>query len=141
MRIFFQNLPNAYASIVSNNFPELKTELALLGKASLIIVIFEVKDTYMSHQDSPKIEFFYLKGKDQDEITIEVYNKGVGSDIPRISHEDFDKELEIKGKKYELISISRGILDFIYEDIPMFNFIYKTLEDNSKKYFAKQKRG
>ncbi|HUV02243.1 MAG TPA: hypothetical protein VMW67_02165 [Desulfobacteria bacterium] len=141
LRIFFRNLPDAYDSLVFTNFPELKQELALFGKASRIIVIFEVKNTYTSYQDSPKIEFFYLKGKDQDEITIEIYNKSEDSDIPRISHEDFDKEVEIEGKKYELISISRGILDFIYDDLPMFNFVYKTLEDNFKKYFAKQKRG
>lgn len=140
LRIFFDNLPKAYADLVSKNFPELAKDLPLFGEASRVIVIFNVKEHY-TDQDVPGIKFFYLKGAKPENLKIEVYKEG----DPRVLSEglsaDFlGKDFEIKGEKYRLISCSRGILDFIYDDLPMFNFIYKILDENLREYFADLKR-
>jgi len=36
--------------------------------------------------------------------------------------------------------MSKGILEFIYDDLPMFNFIYKILDKNLRRYFADLKK-
>lgn len=141
LRIFFENLPEVYDVLVSQNFPELRKELPLYGEASKIIIIFDAKEVYTSFQDSPTIQFFYLKGKNQNEFEIEIYKKGENKEIQNISHVNFEKGVELDGEKYRLISRSTGISDFIYEDLPMFNFVYKILEENLKRYFANSKRG
>jgi hypothetical protein len=141
LRIFFENLPEVYDALVSQNFPELRKELPLFGDASKILINFDVKEVYTSFQDAPTIQFLYLKGKNQDEFKIEMYKKGQNEDIPNISHVNFERAVEFNGGKYNLISWSTGILDFIYEDLPMFNFVYKTLEENLKGYFDNSKQG
>ena len=141
LRIFFEKLPIVYDTLVSQNFPDLRKELSLFGDASKIIIVFDVKVIYTSFQDSPTIKFFYLKGKNQDEFKIEMYKKGENKEILNITHVNFKKGVELNGEKYKLISRSTGVLDFIYEDLPMFNFVYKILEENFKRYFANSKQG
>lgn len=141
IKIFFDNLPKVYADLVSHNFPEIKEELPLFEDVTRVIVIFNVREEYKSFQDSPKIQFFYLNSENQDSLEIEVYKEGENKELPKISDENFEKDVKINGRNYKLISMSIGILDFIYEDLPMFNFVYKILEENLKRYFNSLKRG
>lgn len=141
LKIFFDNLPKVYNDVVLQNFPEIAGELPLFGDASLTIILFSVNEEYKTFRDRPKIEFFHLKTENQDSLEIEIYRKGETKELPSLSHEYFGKDIEINGKKYKLISMSIGILDFIYDDVPMFNFIYGVLEENLKGYFNNLKRG
>ncbi len=135
LRIFFDSLPKVYSELMSHNFPEIKEKLLLFKGISKVMIKFDVKEEYKSFQDSPKIQFFYLSDGSKDGLEVEIYEEGENEEVPEISHENFKKEVKTNGKKYKLISMSTGILDFIYDDLPMFNFIYKILEENLKSYF------
>lgn len=135
LEIFFDNLPKVYDDMVSQNFPELVEELPLFGDASLTIVVFSVKDKCESFQDSPKIQYFHLSSEKQDGLEIELYKEGE-TKVPNISHKNLGRSVELNGKRYKLISMSTGILDFIYDDLPMFNFVYTILKENLERYFT-----
>lgn len=135
LKIFFDNLPKVYDDMVFQNFPKIAEELPLFGDASRVIIFFSAKEEYKTFRDGPKIEFFYLKTQKQDNLEIEIHRKEETKEIPDLSWEYLGKVIEINGRKHRLLSASRGILDFIYDDIPMFNFVYKTLEENLKRYF------
>jgi len=135
LKIFFENLPKAYADLVSHNFPELSKELPLFNGSSLFIVVFDIKETYAALKDSPTIELFGLRNGSDDCLQIELYKKGSGEVPFGLSFESFGKDLDIKGKKYRLVYARSSILDFIYEDVPMIGFVYDELENKLKQYF------
>ena len=135
LKIFFDNLPKVYNDVVLQNFPKIARELPLFGDASRVIVSFSVKEECKTFQDRPKIEFFYLKTEKQDSLEIEIDRNGEHKELLGLSWDYLGKDIEIKGKKHRLISGSSGVLDFIYDDLPMFNFLYEILEKNLKRYF------
>lgn len=135
LRVFFENLPSSYNRLVLQNFPELLDELPLFGDASLVVVFFNVQEEIRTSQDAPIIDFFYLKSENQRDLDIKIYRKGEPTELPKLSYEHLGKDIEIDGKKHRLISMSTGILDFIYDDLPVFNFLYKILQENLKGYF------
>ena len=135
LRIFFDNLHAVYKNIVSINFPRIADELPLYADTSRVIVFFDAKEKYESLRDAPTIDSFYLKSEDQHDLEIEVYRAEERERFSDLSRDSWRKDIEIDGKKYTLVSWSMGILDFIYDEFPMFNFVYKILEKNLKHYF------
>jgi hypothetical protein len=135
LKTFFENLPQVYEDLLSQNFPLLKDKLPPFGGASKILIVFDVKEVYTSHHDLPKIEIFYLKSREESGIKIEVFPKSERR-VPDVFSIDFESGVEFDGRKYEIISASTKALNFIYEDLPMFNYVYKMLEDCLKNYFA-----
>lgn len=134
LKVFFDNLPLVYNNLLIQNFPLLKDKFSLFGNVSKILVVFDVKEEYNEPGNPPTIQIIYLRNKEERDIKIEVFAEGDGK-IPEIYSIDFRKGIEFGGRKYDIISGSTGILDFIYEDLPMFNYVYKMLEDNLKNYF------
>jgi hypothetical protein len=135
LKIFFDNLPKVYYDVVLQNFPKIAREIPLFGDASRVIISFSVKEECKTFTDRPKIEFFCLKTEKQDSLEIEIYRNGENEELRGLSWDCLGKDIEIKGKKHRLVSGSRGTLDFIYDDLPMFSFLYKILEKNLKRYF------
>jgi len=135
LETFFDNLPKVYDDTVLQNFPEIAEELPLFGDASLVIVVFDVKEKYGSSRDSPNIQFFYLANENQESLEIKIYRKAEMK-VHNVLHEELGNSVGFDGKKYKLISMSTGILDFIYDDIPMFSFVYETLRRNLERYFS-----
>lgn len=134
LKIFFENLVEVYSSILQNNFPLLLSEFSLFGEADTILISWNVKDSYKSFQDGPTYKLYYLKSKTKKENP----NIYLLTDEEAETHEQFDlrtRELKFRNEDYEMISRRSSVLDFIYEDTPMLNFIYKELEDQMKKYF------
>jgi len=137
LRIFFDNLNAVYKSIVSVNFPRIADELPLYANASRVIVFFDAKEKYESFRDAPRIDSFYLKREDQHDLEIKVYKTEERKRFNSLSPDSWGKDIEIDSKKYTLVSWNRGILDFIYDEFPMFHFVYNILERNLKHYFNK----
>jgi len=135
LKIFFDNLPKAYADFVSCNFPELGEDLPLFDGASLVIVSFDVRNTYSSFADSPRMVSFHWVNESDGGIEIELYKEGSGQMPAGLSSESVGRDLEIRGKKYHVISSKLSVLDFIYEDLPMFGMVYDELVTNLKNYF------
>ena len=136
LKTFFEeNLPQVYHDLLSTNFPLLKDKIPPFGGASKVLIAFEVKEEYTSHHDAPKIEILYLKNREESGININVFPKSEKR-VPGVFSIDFEKGMEFNGRKYDIISASTEVLNFIYEDLPMFNYAYKMLEDCLKTYFA-----
>ena len=139
LKTFFENLSTVYETMLENNFPALKNELSLFNKVDKIIITFSVKDEYKSFQDSPTYptyNMFYLESENgSGEKSIEVLT---GKQAKKFNNFDWKKrEIEHDKKKYKVVFIRRSILDFIYEDTPMLDFIYRLLDDKLKEYFKK----
>lgn len=134
LKVFFDNLPLVYNNLLIQNFPLLKDKLSLFENVSKILVVFDVKEEYNEPGNPPTIQIIYLSNKEEKDIKIEVFAESEGK-IPGMDSIYFRKGIEFGGRKYDIISGSTGILDFIYEDLPMFNYVYKMLEDNLKNYF------
>lgn len=134
LKIFFESLVEVYNSILQNNFPLLLNELSLFGEADTILASWHVKDNYKSFQDGPTYELYYLKSKAKKEKS----NIYLLTDEEARNLKQYDlrtRELNFRNEDYQMISRRSSVLDFIYEDTPMLNFIYKELEDQMKKYF------
>jgi len=133
--IFFENLAKVYDDISSRNFPQIAKEMPLFGKATLTIIAFSAKEEYRTFKDAPTISFFHFEREKQENLEIEILGEEESKKLPYLSWDYLGKDVEIKGMKHKLVSGSRGVLDFIYDDLPMFNFVYKILEENLKGYF------
>lgn len=132
LKIFFENLLPVYENLIKNNFSALKRELSILGKADTILVSWQVKENYQDHQGLPTYEMYYLKSKNKkNQPTIELLSESETKVL-----KDFKtREFTFKGKDYQIISRPSSVLDFIYEDTPMLNFVYHELEERLRNYF------
>ena len=135
LRIFFDNLPKVYSDFVSYNFPKIETKIPLFNGSSLLIAVFDAKEYYFPPQDSPSIKLFGFKNKNQKTLQTFIYRKGRDEVPSGLSFENFRREVKIKDKEYQMVYASSGILDFIYEELPMLGFVYDELERNLKRYF------
>lgn len=135
LKIFFRNLPRVYSNFVESNFPLLKNELSLFSNADVIAVSWVLKEKYLNYQSRPTYEMYYLKSEDKEdsnELVISITTK----EAELLQNLDFSsREVNFRGKRYKIKSRIISVLDFIYEDTPMLNFIYKLIESRLKNYF------
>ena len=47
-------------------------------------------------------------------------------------------QIELGANTYKLISMSNQVLRFIYDDLPMLDYIYNMIEENIKHYFESE---
>lgn len=136
LRTFFANLPDVYNQLLSTNFPEIKSTLPIFGPASRVVALFETEEEAREHRNFP-IDIFHFVGNGPEELKIEVFRKDNAGEYSGLSFKDFTgkKEIIIDGKPYTWIGGHRGSLAFIYEDLPMFNYLYELLKENFKRYF------
>ena len=132
LKTFFENLPHVYYDLLSQNFPLLTDKLLPFGGASRILIVFDIKEEYTSHHDSPKIQIYCLKSREESGIKIEVFSKSEKR-VPDVFSIDFEKGMEFDGRRYDIISACTKVLS---EELPMFSYVYKMLEDSLKNYFA-----
>jgi hypothetical protein len=139
MKTFFANLPKSYEELAFRNFPEVASDLPVYGNASRVVVVFGVKDWYKSFQDCPTIKFFNLTEPTPQDLKIDLFEEGKDNGISDLLATNFGKKVELEGKEYSIVSMSHGVMDFIYEELPMLKYIYKLLEKNLESYFSKIK--
>ncbi|MFX1296068.1 MAG: hypothetical protein ACFFD2_14615, partial [Promethearchaeota archaeon] len=133
IRLFFQNLIPSYNTLLKNNFPELKDKLPYFYGATKILVEIDLKKYYHSRYDVPTKTVLYLKNKEVTDLSVDILLKSEGN----IPDDVFvTKTLEYKGKNYSVLAGSFGILDFIFQDLPMFDTVYKILIDNLGRYLG-----
>jgi hypothetical protein len=129
LKIFFDGLLQTYDSFIDNNFPKLSRELSLFDDANIIAISCEMKE-----KSRPTYEVYYLASenmRDGQKIVL----------LDEKEKEDFKKydlrmgEVNFRGNKYNLRKGMSSILDFIYDETPMLNYIYKALSRKLEKYF------
>jgi hypothetical protein len=100
----------------------------------MVVVSWTVRDEYQGYETGPTYRMFYLLS-DQD-VSPQIITDLAEDEAKLLSNFDFSKpEINFRGKNYKVLSYSSGALDFIYEDTPILNFIYKILKDRLETYF------
>lgn len=142
---FFWELPIVYDILINHYFPTLQPELRFFKDFDRMIVIIDVKEEYQNWEDCPGIDIYYLKEKEKRELklsTTDIYLKN-DKNIPKGLVPDkpntlFDSEIDINGIKYQVHSASYSVLRFIFEELPMLDYIYKLLAERFDSYFKEK---
>ena len=138
LKIFFENYRRIYNAIIEKNFPNLKNELSLFYGSNYVIVVYDVKDEYSGPVfgvKGPSIYMYFFTSERKQGLEINI-----------ISKEDFDKtqiieeinsknQIFISGQTFQYLTQNWSILEFIYEDRPIFHFLYDDLQCRFKNYF------
>ncbi len=139
IEIFFNELPDVYDTFIDEYFPNLKSQLHFFKDFDRLIIVIDVKEEYNDWNDAPSIEKYYLKNKEFKERAIDVYMI-TDKNTPVDRSVEFKTDIQIDGKIYQLHSMSYGVLDFIYNDMPMIEYVYKLLNKKFEVYFTEQSR-
>jgi hypothetical protein len=131
LHIVFDNLPDAYAQVVQNNFPTLTNELDLFEKANAIYVSADIKDTYTDFASGPTYRMYYIQEPDRKERSIEFIDEASAQKYEQLI---WSKEQRAK-TPFKLISASHSTLDFLYSDTPLLDLIYDILTTRLKNHF------
>jgi len=139
LNIVFNNLAPAYEQLILNNFPLLEQEFSLFQGGDKIFVHYNLKEKYTDYGSGPTYEMFYVKsdGGSIPQKTIEVIEDIEADSINKLFFTERLHKFEHNGTPYKLISMCHGVLDFIYEDTPLFNLVYEILTQRIKQYFEK----
>jgi hypothetical protein len=135
LRVFFENLPTAYNQIISTNFPDIKDDLSLFNNVSLEVVLFSAKEEAKAFTDGPIIGFFGLSSPDENKQKIILSRRESAGELANLSLKKFRENIVFDGKKYTVSSASEGVLDFIFDDTPMLNFVYHLIKNYLKDHF------
>lgn len=137
LEIFFTNLPNVYEDIISNNFPDIKEKLPLFRNADKIIIIYSCKEQY-ENGEHPSLTTYFLKSEQPEKEMISLYKEGEIT-MPTFQQiREMGGQIELGANTYKLISMSNQVLRFIYDDLPMLDYIYNMIEENIKHYFESE---
>ncbi|MFW9995690.1 MAG: metallophosphoesterase family protein [Candidatus Odinarchaeota archaeon] len=126
IRLFYDNLLAVYGAVVKNNFPRIVEKLALFDGATKVLVELDLKDWYTSISDSPRATTLCLRNREDRDLSIQVFREEEGL-MPEISNNLWSEGINLDGKDYELVSLGGGVIDYIFNNLPMLNYIYSTL--------------
>jgi len=133
LKIFFENLPGVFDDIVTENFPKLKEEVHYFKGFNKLIIIFEGKEKYQTSSDSPKLKHYCIINPKEKKPNVKVYREGTKQ--IKEKHTKEGMFVQIDNKTYKLNSFAHSVLNFMFDDTPMLNYVYELLMDDMKKYF------
>jgi hypothetical protein len=133
----FAALPEAIAFTTRDSLPGLKNKLDLFSDCDRLIVVLELKETYKDWNDAPGMTIYFLRNTKRREKKIDVY---FDSDpkVPITGRPIIETSIKIGDEDYVLEGWSGQILDFIFREMPLRNFVYDCLTTKIKKYFREQ---
>ncbi len=138
LNIVFDNLSSAYEQIILNNFPLLKKDFSLFQEANKILVRYKLKEKYTDFGSGPTYEMFYLKADNNaTQKSIEVIEDSEANTLNKLFYSGGPYKYEYKGGRYTLLSAQHSVLDFIYDDTPLFSLVYEILVRRVNQYFEK----
>lgn len=142
IKIFFNEFPNVYDTTIDYCFPKLKQELRFFNDFDTLIVVIEVHDNYTNNNNEystwcPLIEYYYLRAEESNaKKEIKIFMKD-RDHIPINREMDFKSKIWIDGKSYTIVkSKGPGMLGFIFDRLPMFDYLYKTLSERMSNFFV-----
>jgi hypothetical protein len=139
IKVFYNHFIRIYDLLIQIYFPTLKNDLQFYNDFNLLVIVVDF--SRVSFNPTPSIEYYYLKSSTSTENKVVIYNSSE-NEIPvkRGNLRDyFTNGLTIEGNSYRLVSLTSSILDFIYDETPVFTSITKHLKDRMKKYFENKK--
>jgi hypothetical protein len=133
---FFNEFPNVFDTIIENCFPKLKPKIKFFNDFDTLIVVIEARDSYANCNLAPTIEYYYLRSDDTNpKEEIKFYLKG-RDNIPINREMDFESKICVDGKSYTAVKFQGpGMLTFIFDRLPMYNYLYKTLGEKMNCFF------
>ncbi len=141
------NLPTVYDEILSCNFPKISKKLPLFKGASRLILAYSLKDKYITLNDAPRLHSFYFKSDEPEKFEINFFDMdeqpsiiGFYDDLFISTLKRENKEIKLDGKVYRPLYHSYNMLNFIFNETPMLNYIYSTLTDDFKIFFENWKK-
>lgn len=127
LEIFFSHLPEAFEDVVEANFSGIAGEVSLFGDYSKVVVTYEISDSYESYQDAPKMQMYYLKGEETEQVDIVLVHEEDSQFHHLRSEKDPGDVVEVDGREYELGKLSFGGMDFLFHETPLLNYVYKKI--------------
>lgn len=135
--VVFENLQEAYSVVVTHNFPALKTDLDFFNDADRILVHCRLRDEYQGFETGPGYDMYYVKDENPNHAKrIEIINEEQAKALNGLLRPPSIDQWGI-GKDFRILAHSSGALDFVYEETPLLNLIYKLLSGRLDEYFAK----
>jgi|GEM_PF-2538510 len=132
---FFNTFSTIFDATIDLCFPKLKQKLEFFNDFDTLIVIIKANDKYTNTDWAPLIECFYLRSeKIIPKKEIKFYLKG-RDQIPINRRMDLRSKICIDNELYTVKYDIQGLHHSIFEDLPMFNYLYETLKERMKKIF------
>src|SRR6266699_2048610 len=123
-KIVFENIQQAYAVVISHNFPTLQSDLDFFEGADRILVHCTARDEYQGIETGPGYDMYRVKDESPDHTKrIEIINEEQAKALNDLMWLQ-PRELRGIGKDFRIVSYSNGGLDFAYEETPLLNPIY-----------------
>lgn len=133
-----ENFPIIYTEFIKSNFPKIETSLWWINKGgNIVLVYFSLRDTYSSMEECPVYKFYHLQllNNIPDKQMILLSDKE-HDDLIQVMWTRFrDTPFIYKWNTYKIVATHSWILDFLYEETPIFNLIYTHLIQRVKDYF------
>jgi hypothetical protein len=129
IKTFFTEFPNVYDATIDVCFPKLKRKINFFNNFDILTVVVEAHDKYPDINTRPSIECYYLKSNDTNpKKEIKFYMRG-REQVPINRKMDFKSKIFIEGKAYTVVSTHYSVFEYIFQKLPMFNYLYKTLKE------------
>lgn len=130
LRVFFENIPKVYGEIIDANFPKLKDEISRFS-AKNILVVLDI------HRDNPRFFMYFSEPLDGFyDPKIRIIHRRDYSEFKEI---EFIKPVVFDDKDFYLFKMNDT--KFIFEYLPMFNYVYAELSWKFEKYFKENNVG
>lgn len=132
LRVFCYHLQYAYPRFISLNFPELQEELSLFKQCNRILFLPNLKN-----EDHYFCTMLYLASdSDEDHKITVVDNEKEVEKYEKLTLA-LGKIVEFEGKEYKIVASKMTVMDFLYEETPLLNYIYSLTKEKLESYFKK----
>lgn len=136
MDVVFENLPKLYNDFVSEYFPQIKKQISFFSYFDRLVINVVVKENATDFKNQPGIEFIYLENLSHySDQKIDLH---VGIDNISLTLRDIylltDRIVTIADQKYKIIGSSSSFLKNIFNEIPMNDYLYRTLQNRLEHY-------
>ncbi|SFM31903.1 DUF4365 domain-containing protein [Methanolobus profundi] len=124
--IIYKQSVEVYNFVIEKHFPLLKEEMSFFKNFNRIIFVIDNKE---NPEQRPIITTYYLQNKEVHEQRIDVFLKNQDQN-PFKSLSDVQKKrdnLILDGQKYKLMTLSKGVSKYLFDPLPMHNYIYDLL--------------
>ncbi len=132
LNIFFNNFFKIYSEIIQLNFPKISNKINKYKNLSGILLIYKSLDHYEDGKEVPSIRYYYLHNKENFNFNIFIYKE---NEIKELKNNTPEAIININKVEYQAVLTGSQILDFIYDDLPMFTYLYEDIKGDLNEYF------
>ncbi len=130
----FKNLLKSYETFIDEYFNYIKNKIQFFSNFNRLIINLKINESATEYRDGPGIEMFYLRNlTDASEQRIDVYLFGT-DESPIQWGTGWKEKIKIESNEYQLISSSSSMLDNVYHDIPLQDYLFDTLKNRLQEH-------